>query len=141
MFETIVLALNGLEGSKRAIPVAAELARHDGAKIVLAHIEERMIGKGAGPVHGDEDQIQAEIRKQADELRADGIDTSVETRTTTAGSLGQLIEEIAEEVGADLIVTGTHGYSAITGLMAGSVTHRLLHVARRPVLIIPSSEA
>ena len=31
MFKTIVLALDGSEGSRRAIPVAAELARQNGA--------------------------------------------------------------------------------------------------------------
>jgi nucleotide-binding universal stress UspA family protein len=141
MFKTIVLALDGSEGSKRTLPMAAELARHDGAKIVLAHVEERMIGKGAGPVHADEDQVQAEIRKQARELSADGIETSIQMRTTTFGGPGQQIEEIAEEVGADLIVTGTRSYSAATGLILGSVTHRLVHIARRPVLVVPPAEA
>jgi nucleotide-binding universal stress UspA family protein len=37
MYRTIVLALDGSEGSSRAIPVAEEYARREGARIVVAH--------------------------------------------------------------------------------------------------------
>jgi nucleotide-binding universal stress UspA family protein len=36
MFKTIVLGLDGSEGSRRAIPVATELAQRDNANLVLA---------------------------------------------------------------------------------------------------------
>lgn len=42
MFKTIVLAADGSEGSKRTIPIAVELAKRDDAKIVLAHVDERV---------------------------------------------------------------------------------------------------
>lgn len=141
MFKTIVLALDGSEGSKRAIPVATELARRDGARIVIAHVDEHIAGKGGGPVHADESQVQAEIRKQAEELSADGIETSVQLRMIMVGGPGHQIEEIAEEAGADLIISGTRGHSAVAGLLLGSVTHRLLHIARRPVLVVPAAKA
>jgi nucleotide-binding universal stress UspA family protein len=141
MFKTIVLALDGSEGSESAIPIAVELARRDGAKIVVAHVEERIAGKGGSTVHGDEDQVQAGVRAQVDKLRADGIDTSLEMRTTMLGGPGHQIEEIAKQVGADLIVTGTRGHSAVAGLLLGSVTHRLLHIAGRPVLVVPQEKA
>jgi hypothetical protein len=48
MFKTIVLALDGSEGSKRAIPVALELAQREGGKIVVAHVEQDVAGKGGG---------------------------------------------------------------------------------------------
>lgn len=56
MFRTIVLALDGSEDSQRAIPVAAELARRDGARIVVAHIEQEVAGKGGGPIPVTEDE-------------------------------------------------------------------------------------
>ena len=137
MFKTIVLALDGSDGSRRAIPLAMELAKRDNAKLVIAHVEEDIIGKGGGPIHATEDEIQAEVRRQAEELSAQGIETSVEMRSVILGGPAHAIEEIAAEAGADLIVAGTRGHSPVAGLLLGSVTQRLLHIARRPVLAVP----
>jgi len=137
MFTTIVLALDGSEGSRRAIPVAAELARQNGGRIVIAHVEQDVAGKGGAPIPITEDEIQAEIRKQADQLSTDGIETSVEMRNVMLGGPAHPIAEIAEEANADLIVAGTRGHSPVAGLLLGSVTQRLLHIARSPVLVVP----
>ena len=137
MFKTIVLALDGSEGSRRAIPVAAELARQNGGRIVIAHVEQHVAGKGGAPIPITEDEIQAEIRKQADKLSTDGIETSVEMRNVMLGGPAHPIAEIAEEANADLIVAGTRGHSPVAGLLLGSVTQRLLHIARSPVLVVP----
>lgn len=140
MFKTIVLALDGSEASQKAIPVATELARQNGARIVIAHIEEDVAGKGGGPIVATEDEIQAEIRKQAEQLSADGIDTSVEMRNVMLGGPAHPIAEIADNAGADLIVVGTHGHTAVGGMLLGSVTQRLLHIAHCPVLAVPSRD-
>ncbi len=106
MFETIVLALDGSDPSKRAIPVAVDLAKRDGAKVVLAHVDERIAAKGSGDIHADEQEIQAEVRKLADELSGQGLDTGVR-------------------------------HSPVGGVLLGSVTQRLLHLAKQPVLVVP----
>ena len=140
MFNTIVLALDGSEGSRRAIPVAAELARQNGGRIVIAHVEQDVAGKGGAPIPITEDEIQAEVREQAKRLAADGIETSVEMRNVILGGPAHPIAEIAEEANADLIIAGTRGHSPVAGLLLGSVTQRLLHIARSPVLVVPPSD-
>lgn len=139
MFKTMVIAVDGSEGSKRAIPIAVELAKRDDAKIVLAHVDERIVGKGGGDIHPDEQQIQADVKKLAEELSAQGIETSVEMADVMLGGPAHVIAEIADRVSADLIVTGTRGHSPVSGLLLGSVTQRLLHLAKRPVLAVPSA--
>jgi nucleotide-binding universal stress UspA family protein len=141
MFETIVLALDGSEGSQKAVPVASELAQSSNGKIVIAHVEEEVIGKGGGPIHATEDEIQAEIRKQAEELSAKGIDTEVKMTSVMLGGPAHAIASIADEAKADLIVVGTRGHSPVAGLLLGSVTQRLLHVAHQPVLVVPGTES
>ncbi|HEX6584268.1 MAG TPA: universal stress protein [Thermoleophilaceae bacterium] len=140
MFKTIVLALDGSEESRQALPLAAELARQDGARIVIAHVQEDVVGKGGGPIVATEDEIQAEIRKQGEELSAEGIETSVEMREIMLGGPAHAIVEIADGAGADLIVVGTRGHSPVAGLLLGSVTQRLLHIARCPVLVAPPTD-
>ncbi len=140
MFKTIVLALDGSEGSRRGIPVAADLARREEGRIVIAHVEQDVAGKGGAPIPITEDEIQAEIRKQAEQLSADGIETSVEMRNVMLGGPAHAIAEIAEGANADLIVAGTRGHSPVAGLLLGSVTQRLLHIAPCPVLVVPSRQ-
>lgn len=45
------------------------------------------------------------------------------------------ILELAEEVGADLVICGSHGRGALGRLLIGSVSEAVLHGARCPVLI------
>jgi nucleotide-binding universal stress UspA family protein len=43
---------------------------------------------------------------------------------------------LAEDVGADLIICGSHGRGAVGRLLIGSVSEAVLHGARCPVLIV-----
>jgi nucleotide-binding universal stress UspA family protein len=138
MFKTIVVALDGSEGAQRAASVGAEIAKREGAKLVIAHVNERTIGKGGGDLRADEDEVAARIESEADELRAGGIEASVEKRDVMVGGPAHAISEVAEQAGADLIVTGTRGQNPVSGLLLGSVTQRLLHIAKCPVLVVPS---
>ena len=106
--------------------------------IAQAIVREGMevIGKGGGPLLA-EDEIEAELRQLAQQLTSRGVDTTVEIRRTVLGGPAAVLEAIAADAGADLIVVGTHGHAPVTELLVGSVTHRLLHVAKRPVLVVP----
>jgi nucleotide-binding universal stress UspA family protein len=139
MFKSIVLALDGSDGSKAAIPFARELAHRTNSKLVVAHVEEDVVGKGGGPIHATEDEIQAEIRKVAEELSEDSIYTLMEMSSVTLGGPARGIAVIADKVDADLIVCGTRGHSAVTGTFLGGVAQRLLHLAKQPVLVVPES--
>ena len=75
---------------------------------------------------------------QVDELRTGGLDATFVVRTCTSGHAAGTIAEIAGEVGADLIVVGTHGYGRVAGMLLGSVTQGLLHKGICPVLAIPT---
>jgi nucleotide-binding universal stress UspA family protein len=141
MFTTIVLATDGSEGAERAGQVAVDLARQSRAKLVLAHIDERIAAKGdEAPLLPNEQRIQAEIKAEAEALSSEGVEATVEMGSVVLGGPGPAICEIADRVGADLIVTGTRGHSSLVGILVGSVTHKLLHVSKRPVLAVPSTD-
>ena len=140
MFKAIVLALDGSDTAKRGIPIAVELAKEGKGKIVIAHVEERMATKGRAPLEVDEDEIQAELRAMVKDFAAEGIEASLEMGDVMAGGAGtaHAIADIAEKSKADLIVTGTRGHSPVAGLLVGSVTQRLLHIAKQPILVVPA---
>jgi nucleotide-binding universal stress UspA family protein len=138
MFKTIVLGLDGSDDAQAALPVAVDLARRYDAVLVVVHVEEVIVSKaGAGPVHAGEDEFLEGLRKQVEELSNDGITAKLELAESVLGGPAPVIEHIADRMKAELIVVGRRGRSEIADLVLGSVTHRLLHVAKRPVLAVP----
>lgn len=55
---------------------------------------------------------------------------------TVQGDVAQSIALLAEELGCDLIVMGTRGLTAIGDLLMGSVTRKVLHLAKLPVTLV-----
>jgi nucleotide-binding universal stress UspA family protein len=139
MFTTIVWATDGSENADRALSVAQTLTRESGASLVVAHIVQRYATKAGLAVYADEDQVEAKLERVVQELSGEGLNASLKIVNHIGPQPAHEIADLAREVGADLIVVGTRGHAAPSGLLLGSVTLRLLHVAPCPVLVVPDS--
>jgi nucleotide-binding universal stress UspA family protein len=139
MFKSIVWANDGSEAAQRALPLVKAMAQPGGATITIVHIVERVEGSGGvGPTRRvDEPQLQAELERLVSELEQDGFNASLYINADVGARPASEIIKQAREVGADLIVVGSHGHTIIGGLLLGSVAYRLLHVAPCPVLVVP----
>lgn len=109
-----------------ALRQAVALARQWGAKLVLVHAIEpaaEVYGWGAELAGGDVYLVEPEaLDPEWKELVA-GLDLGrVQwSQATRRGYAVQTVCEVAAEVGADLIVIGTHGRSALPHALLGSV--------------------
>lgn len=141
MFKSIVWANDGSESAAKALPLVRELAREGGATVTIVHVVERVEGIGGigPPRRVDEGEVQERLREVAAEFVEQGITASVEIRGDVGTRPAHELVTIAKAIGADLIVTGTRGRNPITGLLVGSVTNRVLHLAPCPVLVVPGS--
>jgi nucleotide-binding universal stress UspA family protein len=138
MFKTIVWATDGSETASHALPFALDLIKRDGAKLVVVHVRELVVGRMGGyPMYADEPDIRARLREQIESLREDGCDAVLVERSCSSGHAANLIAEAAEEHNADLIVLGTHGHTRIGGALIGSTTQELLHAGSVPVFAVP----
>lgn len=138
MFQVIIWASDGSEHADRALDHARKLAEANSARLIAVHVKELSVGRAAGyPVQIDEEEVEQKIQGQTKDLKDAGVDASYEQRGTTAGGAAHAIADAAKEAGAELIVVGTRGQGPISGLLLGSVTQRLLHVAPCPVLAVP----
>jgi nucleotide-binding universal stress UspA family protein len=140
MFSNIVWATDGSEHADLALDYATRLARTEQSELHVVHIVETIVGgRVAGQhAHLNEDQLDAKIKAQAGRISAEhGIQATVHMTPSGIGNIADGIAGIAAGCGADLIVVGTRGHSPIGGLVLGSVTQRLLHVAPCPVLAVP----
>jgi nucleotide-binding universal stress UspA family protein len=142
MFKRIVWATDGSENADRALAVAKSLASEEGATLTIVHVVQRIAsGRGKGLTwYADEEQVVARVKKLATELSDEGLSASVKIVDDRGIQPAHDIADAAREAGGDLIVMGTRGHSAIGGLLLGSVTQRMLHVAPCPVLAVPPAE-
>jgi nucleotide-binding universal stress UspA family protein len=139
MFKEIVWSTDGSEYAQRALPYVKGLAREGGAAITIVHVVERIEGGGAVglPRRANEPELQTQLQKLTAELSEEGFSVSLIIRGDVGVRPAHEVVAVAQEAGADLIVVGSRGLSAIGGLLLGSVAHRLLHLAPCPVLVVP----
>lgn len=138
MFKTIVLALDGSKSSDVLLEQATALAKEHGSKLKLVHVIEIVAARGGGTVNADQDEIEKKIQQQTQKLVDAGVDAELEVHSAMAGGPAHIIAEVAARANADLIITGTRGQTAAAGILLGSVTHRLLHIASCALLVIPT---
>jgi nucleotide-binding universal stress UspA family protein len=139
MFKNIVWATDGSDYADRALATATSLASESGATLLAVHCVQYLVGpgsKGALPEPGEDERTQ-KVSEQVAELTRQGVSATSKVVYSGASGPAHAVAEVAAEEGADLIVVGTKGHTALGGLLVGSVTQRLLHIAPCPVLVVP----
>jgi nucleotide-binding universal stress UspA family protein len=144
MPETIVLGYDDSPSANAALAETARLATQLGASVVVVfgfHVS--ALG---GPITGGEssdfrarlEQVgQRALARAISDLEAAGVEVAarlVEAKPADA------ILQVADEVGASLVVVGTRGENPITGAVLGSVVLRLVQHSTLPLLVVPASE-
>jgi len=134
MFERMVLAVDRSEHSRWATAVAGELARLSAGEITVLHVVEHEASKTREPIEPPQEAADL-LQETLEALRSAGAKASGKVKTAVVGRTASVIVETAREEGADLIVMGTRGLSDLAGVVLGSVTHKVLHLASCPVLV------
>ena len=62
-------------------------------------------------------------------------------RETNSGNAARAILDVADQNDAHVIVLGSNLRTDVPLIPLGSVSHKLLHMARRPVLVVPHHNA
>jgi nucleotide-binding universal stress UspA family protein len=138
MFSTILVASDGSDTADRVVMVAQSLAEEGQSKVVVAHVNELMAGRGgAHSVHPNEDLLQLNVRKQVADLKAAGLDVEVHIQSTI-GKAAKSIAEMARECHADLIVAGASKHGPLADLVFGTAGQRMYRLAPCPVLVVPA---
>lgn len=116
MLSTIVVGTDGSQTARRAVALAAELARGLGAALHVVHgYHPPALLEGAGAaVAGAATVTSAMWREMSEAVVADALaDPTLEGVTVTGhsvpGGAWQAVVSVAAEVGADLVVVGNRG--------------------------------
>lgn len=144
--ERILCPVDFSETSEHALAYALELARGLGAEVDLAHIYQLpMYALPDGALLAGPDmasRILDTCQDSLDELasRHAGHEVALE-KHLTEGVPHTEICRLAQKLGADMIVMGTHGRTGFGHLLLGSVAERVVRMSKIPVLTVRHPEA
>ena len=143
MFKHILITTDGSEFAERAIPVAIDQAKANGAKVTAVSVVDLYPYIGAIEVmptgiEGWQEAIRAQadaaVQKVADAAKAAGIACNTAVQEDTLAWRGLLA--VAEREHCDLIVMSSHGRGGLTSALLGSQTARVLSHTKIPVLVV-----
>lgn len=142
MYDSILLPIDGSEGSAEATEHAVDLAsKYDASVHGLVVVDQSAYVGLASDIEREQTR-EAEV-KDAEELATNLADTlddaNLDHETTVVTGLpDEEIVDRAETV--DLIVMGTHGRSGIDRFLLGSTTEKVLRRVTVPVHCVPVAE-
>lgn len=144
MFTTILVPLDGSSRAETALPVAARIAHHTGATLVLVRvvtfISEYWPAVMTAPPALAEAVVETDLAEATAYLEQvasspELADLPVKT-TVLSGSTAPTILEAATASKSDLIVLCSHGSTGMVRWMMGSVAEKIARYASVPVLVL-----
>jgi nucleotide-binding universal stress UspA family protein len=144
---TILVPTDFSEGAGSALGWARTLARAFGARIVVLHVLDLPLawmpvgGLGSVPAPiptATVEQLTDEARTILDAVAQDAPE--VTQRLLRSGHPREVILAVAREIGADVIVMGTHGRRGVSDLFIGSVAEHVVRHSPVPVWTVRAEE-
>jgi nucleotide-binding universal stress UspA family protein len=140
MADTVLVAVDFEEASRRAVDIARGLARAIGAELVLVHVYQI-------PIYtypGIEPQITPDFRMEitlaaSRALEQLAAEVGVERALLREGEPAATILATAHEVSATMIAMGTHGRRGLSHVLLGSVAEKVVRGSAVPVLTVRAS--
>ena len=138
----ILVATDFSVPARHAAERAARLAHETVSPLVLLHVEpgdllawlDEWLGQDSDARHRLRHDHHQRLDTLADELhRSRRVEVSVQRRD---GAVPAAIREAADTLDARLVVLGARGARPLRRLLLGSTAERMLHLSRRPLLVV-----
>jgi nucleotide-binding universal stress UspA family protein len=137
-FSNVLVAVDGSEGSTKALDAALSICSALGAELTALAVEGRLPAYAAslGEVDEVKQEKDAYFRGVLDGARASADERGVAITTdVVAGHAAEVITHYAAAHGHDLIVIGHRGHF-LGDYLLGSTADRVAHHARCPVMVV-----
>ncbi len=142
----VILATDGTEYGEAAAAMLGKFALKSGDEVRIISVVDMAMPLGVDIYGGyvpDTSALEQAARSNAEKVvdasaaKLRGVFNDVEITTDVLfGSPDSRIVETAEEIGADMIVIGSHGYKRWERLLLGSVSNSVVHHAHCSVLVV-----
>ena len=144
MSNKILVALDGSDGGKRAVNIAAEHAKATNSDLILIYVIDWSPYSFNTPEENEErhQRRESEIQRanasvlqpEADALKDSGLKVDTIVRH---GNISETIVRIAKKNDVSQIYLGKLGESKIRSMIFGSVTAALIQMSSVPVTVVP----
>lgn len=143
MYKHILLPTDGSTSADKAVVAAVDLAQRYGARLSFVSVIDPVpfitFPEGGGEALAYYLEAAEAAAKQGLELagkRAGEVGVAFESHVLREHGPAPSIIDYADKQGCDLIVMGSHGRRGLDALLLGSVAHKVLTLAKVPVLIV-----
>ena len=133
----ILAAVDGSDASMHAIRKALEIGDKMGAEVTLVHAVPHVFIPAEVPF--DAGRLSQEALLAGEALLSQAaaeVGRPAIARVCLRGVPGEALAEFAETGQFDLVVVGSKGRGAVSRMLVGSITDRLVHICKRPVLVV-----
>ena len=141
MYDTVVLSTDGSASADRAVTVGLDLARRFDATVHALYVTDT--GEVSASPEAVRDDLEGALRKYGEDA-LDTLSRQTDQSVITAVREGRPAAEIcayAEDVDADVVVTGTRGRHGEHAFLLGSVAEAVVRRSPVPVLTVRQLEA
>ena len=155
----ILLASDGSETGTHAMEVAVEFCEQTGSELHLVYVgEDAYSATLVYPEAADPEWVEREgpvltgqLQQQFEQMSRRVLDTQVEKVREAGGTIAQAhlrmgkaateIVDLAEELGAGLVILGSRGLGGIRRALMGSVSDSVVRHAHCPVLVVRKNKS
>ncbi len=139
----VVVGVDDSDAATRAVDAAAEVAEQEKAALHVVRVAHsasmeawtyaEVAKGGTEETHAIRDHAEQSVTRAANRARAKHPKVLVTTEVLY-GDPGQSLADLGSTAG--LVVVGSRGHGGFAGMLLGSVSHRLIHDATCPVMVV-----
>ncbi len=138
MAKNILLTVDALHYAPETTEMAKELCHGPEDRVTILHVHEFAVGRfGRLQVDCPEGEAERLVISIHTELADAGINAEAEIREAHVGHIARTIVEAANQHDARIIVLGSARSTDLPAVPFGSVSLKVLHLAKRPVIVVP----
>jgi nucleotide-binding universal stress UspA family protein len=137
LFSRVLVAIDGSEPAKKAFAKSIFLSAKCNSKLDVVYVIQCELGGDGATTFEIIDELKRKAMKILEEYKNKAIKNSLQIKTIIkVGDPAKIITDIANSKNYDLIIMGNRGMSAFKELLLGSVSQKVIHHARCPVMIV-----
>ena len=134
MISKILVAVDGSKNADKAFEFACDLAKKAGASLLILHVSEELgtVGYSINKVLERDSREMLQKYQSSQKL----VHTHVDVMEAKANDVAVEVLRTADKENIDTIVVGSRGISESKMFLLGSVSYKVSHYARHPVVIV-----